>query len=277
MSISCFANRLFQEFVSRTVAIRRQTTAASSRCMTSGMRAFNSWTTMVTRGSCDPRARRHTVAQHIRACVHARALQWANDLSLVLTWVRWEIVFWLSHRSVHICQNKIQWVSGCFNESLQSRLKILYCTLRTCLGIPRVAELVSEVAARRVKSRSNASGRATIVVILQGIVQAIGVLLSEVKGRVEELSARSDLETGKDSQELPHDNFVRSIHIKMMQLWQAEARTCCGWHWSRLLFCCRTRKIKLKNQNKRKIGRLKRMSAESHKQNFSISSDQPSN
>ena len=105
-----------------------------------------------------------------------------------------------------------------FNESLQSRLKILYYTLRTCLGIPRVAELVSEVAARRVKSRSNASGRATIVVILQGIVQAIGVLLSEVKGRVEELSARSDLETGKDSQELPHDNFVRSIHIKMMQL-----------------------------------------------------------
>jgi hypothetical protein len=68
--------------------------------------------------------------------------------------------------------------------------------------IPGVAELVGEVSTRRVETGRNARSRATIVIILKGIVQAVRVLLAEVKCRIEELGARSNLETRDDSQVL---------------------------------------------------------------------------
>ncbi len=70
------------------------------------------------------------------------------------------------------------------------------------LRIPGVAELVGEVAARRIEAGGDAGSGTTIVVVLEGIVKAVRALLAEVEGRVEELSALGDLEAGDDSQEL---------------------------------------------------------------------------
>ena len=44
------------------------------------------------------------------------------------------------------------------------------------------------------------------MVVLERIIQAIGVLLAKIERRIEELSAVCDLESGNDSQELPKRN-----------------------------------------------------------------------
>jgi hypothetical protein len=56
------------------------------------------------------------------------------------------------------------------------------------------------------------------VIVLNGIVQAIGVLLAKVEGRVEELSAVRNLEAGDDSEILRTDmkgnfRFIRNCNL----------------------------------------------------------------
>ncbi len=72
---------------------------------------------------------------------------------------------------------------------------------------PDLAELELVVSSSRIEARGDTSGLATIVVILQRIVDRVSIALAQVESRIEKALSRIDGESRNNAEELHKENM----------------------------------------------------------------------
>ena len=75
-------------------------------------------------------------------------------------------------------------------------------SVKTISTHPDLAELELVVSSSRIEARGNTGGLATIVIILQGIVDRVGIALAEVESRIEQTLSGIDGESRNNAEEL---------------------------------------------------------------------------
>ena len=79
---------------------------------------------------------------------------------------------------------------------------------------PDLAELVVHVARGRVEARGYAGGLATVVVVLERVVDGVGVALAEVEGRVEQLGAGGNSKARNDAENPLHSQTHKIVRLQ---------------------------------------------------------------